>query len=326
VNVVTAPVVEAEVPVTLRLSGTLRGNQEADLAANAMGRVIKTSVERGDRVKRGQVLVELDARDAALSASQARAEVESARVQEEQAKIECARYEQLRAKGAVSDAEYQQRITQCRALPFAVQAASARANLAAKNVGDGKIRAPFDGVVSERYAEVGQYVRHDSRVVSLISLDELRLEFAVPEADIAKVRTEQQVEFRVAAFPDRTFGAKIRYVAGALRESTRDLVVEAMVDNRDGLLKSGMFADVGVITGQRKLPSVPRASIVERDGQPHAFFVAGELVEERILSLGPAAGDRVGVLKGAKLGDLIATGDISGLKNGQRASAKTAGN
>lgn len=318
VAVQTAPVTEVEVPVTLRLSGTLRGNQETDLAANAAGRVLSTMVERGASVAPGQVIAKLDVRAAALSAVDARAQADSARAQEAQARAECTRYEQLKAKGAISDLEYDQKMAQCRTLPLSVEAASARARLAAQNVGDGIIRAPFAGVVTERQIEVGQYVRQDTRVATLVSLDPLRLELAVPESEVSKVKLDAEVRFTVAAFPNQQYRGKIRFVSGALRSTTRDLVVEALVQNPDKTLLPGMFADVELTTGTRKLPSVPRSAMLERDGQAHAFAVVDGRLEERLLSLGPAAGDRASVLKGVVLGDQVALPPLDKLSNGQR--------
>ena len=146
-SVQTEPARTIDVPVTLRLTGTLRGERETDLAANVSGRIIATSVERGEQVKPGQVLARVDTRAAALSAADARAQVGSIKAQADQARAECERYEQLKAKGAISDLEFQQKITQCSTLPLNVEAASARAALAAQNVGDGVIRAPFAGQV-----------------------------------------------------------------------------------------------------------------------------------------------------------------------------------
>src|SRR4051812_22899476 len=257
VSVQTEAVQVIEVPRTLRLTGTLRGDRETDLAANASGRVTATSVERGEQIKPGQVLAKLDTRAAALSAADARAQVDSIRAQAEQAQGECDKYEQLKARGAISDLEYQQKITQCRTLPLNVQAASARAALAAQNVGDGVIRAPFAGVVTERYVEVGQFVRQDSRVVTIVSADPLRLQIAVPEAQIGSVKEGAEVTFTVAAYPKRTFEGKVRFVSGALRATTRDLVVEAIVPNPDRALLPGMFADLELGIGTQRLASVP---------------------------------------------------------------------
>ncbi|HYQ15407.1 MAG TPA: biotin/lipoyl-binding protein, partial [Polyangiaceae bacterium] len=131
-SVQTEPAQTIDVPVTLRLTGTLRGDRETDLAANVNGRINATSVERGEQVKPGQVLAKVDTRAAALSAADARAQVGSIQAQAEQARAECVRYEQLKAKGAISDLEYQQKVIQCSTLPLNVEAASARAALAAQ--------------------------------------------------------------------------------------------------------------------------------------------------------------------------------------------------
>jgi Cu(I)/Ag(I) efflux system membrane fusion protein len=126
------------------------------------------------------------------------------------------------------------------------------------------------------------------------------------------------VGFKVAAYPERRFEAKVRFISGAVRPETRDLTIEALVENSDGLLKSGMFADVELVTGKRKLPTLPKSSLVDRDGRSHAFFVVDGRLEERVLSLGPEAQNRVGVLKGARLGDQVVIGDLENLTNGQR--------
>jgi membrane fusion protein (multidrug efflux system) len=318
VSVQTEPARVIEVPRTLRLTGTLRGDRETDLAANANGRVLATSVERGEQIKPGQVLAKLDTRAAVLSAADARAQVDSIKAQAGLARIECDRYQQLKAKGAISDLEYQQKIGQCETLPLNVQAASARAALAAQNVGDGIIRAPFAGIVTERYVEVGQFVRQDSRVVTIVSVDPLRLQIAVPEAQVANVKEGAEVSFRVAAYGDRLFTGKVRFVSGALRATTRDLVAEAIVPNAEHLLLPGMFADVELTVGSERLPSVPAAALIERDEQSRLFVVVDGRLEERIVALGPKVGDRASVRRGIKDGEQVVVSDRTGLGNGRK--------
>ncbi len=318
IAVQTQAVTEVEVPVTLRLSGSLKGERETDLAANAAGRVTSTAVERGSQVTPGQVLAQLDVRAASLAASEARAQAESVRAQQAQAQTDCARYQKLRETGAISEAEQERVAIQCRTLPLSAEAASARASIAAQNVGDGAIRAPFAGVVTERYVDVGEYVRQDSRVVTVVSVDPLRLELSVPEADAARVSEGAEVGFRVAAYPGRRFAGRVRFVSGAIRASTRDLAVEALVENADRALKPGMFADAELAVGTRKLPGVPKASLQDIDGTPHAFFVVDGRLQERTLSTVEGPGGVVGVLKGAKADERIAVGDLSALRNGAR--------
>ncbi len=141
---------------------------------------------------------------------------------------------------------------------------------------------------------------------------------AVPEAEIAKVHVGAAVSFGVPAYPDRRFDGEIRYVSGAVRQTTRDLIAEAVVPNADGALKPGMFAEVELVTGWRALPSLPRAAIVGRDGEPHAFFVVEGRLEERVLALGPVIGDRISVGNGAREGEQVALGEPANLSNGAR--------
>ena len=322
ISVQTEAVQSLEVPVTLRLTGTLRGDRETDLAANANGRVLATSVERGEQIKPGQVLARLDTRAAALSAADARAQVDSIRAQAGQARVECDRYEQLKAKGAISDLEYQQKIGQCQTLPLNVQAASARAALAAQNVGDGVIRAPFAGVVTERFIEVGQFVRQDSRVVTIVSVDPLRLQIAVPESQVASVKEGADVTFSVAAYAGRRFSGKLRFVSGALRATTRDLIAEAIVPNPERLLLPGMFADVELTVGSERLPSVPATALSELDDQARVFVVVDGRLEERIVALGPKLGEKASIKRGVKAGEQVVVSDRTGLVNGRRVSAR----
>ncbi|MDB4941563.1 MAG: putative Co/Zn/Cd efflux system rane fusion protein [Labilithrix sp.] len=317
-NVRTQPVAEVEAPVTLRLTGTLKGMRETDLAANAVGRVVSTSVERGAQVKAGQVLAQLDVRAAAISATEANAMAESARTSAAQLKADCQRAEALKASGSISAAEFDRTTAQCRTSSLSVEAQTARAQMAAQNVGDGSVRAPFAGVVTERYVDVGEYVRADSRVVTIVSVDQLRLELAIPEADAAKVKEEAEVGFHVSAFPDRKFVGKVRFVSGAIRSATRDLVVEAIVDNADKALKPGMFADVEVVVGVQKVAGIPKEAIVEKDGKFRAFFVVDGRLQERVLSVLPEVPGGIPILKGAKLGEAVALGDLKTLANGQR--------
>ena len=315
-SVRTEPATLLDVPKTLRLTGTLRGDREVDLAANATGRVLKISVERGMAVKPGQVLATLDVRAATLSAAEADAQARSVAAQNEQARDECSRYEKLKERGAVSDLEYQQKIIQCRTLPLSAQAATARAALAAQNVGDGIVRAPFAGIIAERSIEVGQYVRQDSKVATLVAVDPLRLELAVPEAEVSRVGLGAEVAFGVSAYPGRRFSGKIRYVSGVVRASTRDLIVEAVVDNPERALLPGMFADVELSVGSQQLPSVPRAALVTRDAQARLFVVQDGRVEERVVALGPALGERVAVLRGVGPNETVVVSDPEKLQNG----------
>jgi membrane fusion protein (multidrug efflux system) len=317
VHVETADVTDQSTPVVLQLTGSLRGMKEADLAANASGRVIHTFVERGDEIKAGTIVAQLDTSAAALSLQQASVDVDTSRVQDEINKADCARYEQLKAKAAISPLEYDQSVAKCKTAPLNLLLSQARQSIAAKNVGDGTIRAPFPGIVSERYVEVGEYVQASSKVVSIVQSGDLRLQFTVPEANVAQVKMDADVSFQVAAYPDRIFHGKVRYVSGAVRETTRDLVTEAVVNNDDRSLRAGMFADVSLLTGSQVLPSVPVAAVFVRQEKKRVYVIANGQVQERILQYGPEIDGRLAVESGVKTGEKVAVGNLSNLLNGE---------
>ena len=317
-RVETAAVTTVDAPMVLRLTGSLKGMKEADLAANAAGRVMRTFVERGDEVKEGAIVAQLDTSAATLALRQAQVEVQTSKTQEDINQTECKRYEQLIAKNAISPAEYDQATAKCKTAPLNREVAEARQNIASKNVGDGTIRAPFSGVVAERYVEVGEYVQAQSKVISIVQSGDLRLELTVPEANIASVKPGADVAFEVAAYPSKQFHGTLRFMSGAVRAATRDLVCEAVVQNPEKLLRAGMFADVAVTTGTEKLPSVPLAAVFERQDKKRVYVVSAGRAEERVLQPGPEVNGRLTAQAGIKEGEKVIVGNLAALTNGAR--------
>jgi len=317
VHVTTVPVGEQPMPRGLALTGTLRGQRQTDLAANASGRVLETFVERGAEVKKGDLLARLDVRAVSLNAAEAQANAALSRAQQTTARRECERYRKLLEQNAISQADYDRTADQCQTTPLSVAAAEARASAAAQVVGDGSIRAPFGGRITERYVEAGEYVRQDTKVVSLVAVATLRLELTVPEASIAAVKVGGALTFTVPAYPDRTFSGTVRYVSPAVREATRDLAVEAEVDNADRALYPGMFAAIQLNTGEVKVPVVPRDALLVKEGTSRVFAVVDHRLEERVVQAGVARGDVVAVLRGVRVGDEIVQKPTEALLNGQ---------
>lgn len=317
VSVETTEVSNVEAPQTLRLTGTLHGSKETDLAANVAGRIQSTSVERGSEVKAGTVVATVDVRAAALSLAEARVAVATSKTQQQINAEECARYEQLKARGAVSQQEFDAVTAKCKTAPLNLEAAQAREMTVAKNVGDGVIRAPFSGVVSERYVEVGEYVQSASKVVSIAQVDELKLEFSVPEANWPDVKDGADVAFRVAAYGDKVFHGKVIHVAGAVR-ATRDVVVEALVSNADKKLLPGMFADIDLVIGAKPMPSVPVSAVFMANGKQNVYVKTDGQLEQRTLQTQAEVGGRIPVLKGVAIGEKVVTVVTPNLSNGLR--------
>jgi membrane fusion protein (multidrug efflux system) len=305
IHVQTAVVAEQPVPKLLALTGVLSSNERTDLAANAAGRVIKTFVERGDHVAKGDLLAQLDARSAALSRAEAEANVASASEQLKNQRVDCQRYVGLLAKGAITQQEYDRQTTSCQTQASSEEAAKVRAAQAGQTLTDSAIRAPFAGVIAERFVHVGDYVHADTRVVTLLVDDPLRLELTVPEANIGSVHPGLTVSFETVAVPGRTFNATVRFMGGEIREATRDLVVEAVTENHDHALLPGMFVTAKLPIGEVTLPVVPANAVSHHDENDSVFAVVDGHLQERIVQLGPKVADLVAIADGVKKGDLV---------------------
>ncbi|WP_437716553.1 efflux RND transporter periplasmic adaptor subunit [Sorangium sp. So ce448] len=282
---------------TLDISGTLVADETSEAATQVGGLVVSVAVDVGARVKKGDPLVVLDARNVALQSqaasaavAQARAklalqdgaspkgidpdqvpEVRAAKQSMELAKSEAERVKQLYDQGAVpqstwdaartqaqnATAQYDAAVNGIRATVAALTSAQAQAGLASKAVSDTTVRAPFDGAIAEKRISVGEYAS-PGRVVAVVVRDNpLRLRIDVPEADIAHIEVGKPVSVSVAAFPDRLFPGVVKRIGASLKASSRTLPVEAEFDNTEGKLRPGLFAQ-----GQLTLTGESRTAIL----------------------------------------------------------------
>lgn len=317
-SVVTAEVASRALPRTLKLTGTLIANRESAVAADTAGKVAAVNVERGSRVRAGAVLVAIDQRQARLLADEARTQIESARTRSTLAQSECERGAKLFALGAINQAEYDRRKAQCDDAAISVNVADIRQEIAHKNLSDALVKAPFDGIVADRFVNPGEYVRADTKIATVVQLDPLRLELSVPEEALSAFGGEAEVRFHVAAFPSEVFTGRVRYLGATVRRSTRDLLVEALVSNPDQRLRPGMFAIADVVLGELELPVVPQGSLrsEEDSGTQRVFVVKDGRVEERLVQTGPAADGFVPIRAGLTNGERIVLSPPPELRDG----------
>jgi membrane fusion protein (multidrug efflux system) len=281
--------------------------------------VLQLLVERGQPVRRGQVIATLDARSASLSATAAQAQANLAQSQLEQAQRECGRVKHLLETGAISQADYDRQTSQCTAEQWSAAAANAQQQSATKLLGDTSIRAPFDGVIGERMVNVGQYVQPSTQVASIYDPDPLRLAVTVPEANLAEVKEGMPVTFTVAAFGDERFPATVKFISPNVRESSRDLVVEAVAPNHEGRLRPGMFAVARLELNERARPVVPVAAVKRDDTEARVFVVSpNKEIQERIVQLGETRGDVVAVAGGLKAGESVVLQPGPDVRDGAR--------
>jgi membrane fusion protein, multidrug efflux system len=356
--VAVSPVAAVEQPIArfIRVTGTLTAEEQADVAAETSGRVVATPVERGSSVVQGDTLVKLSPVETEASLKEAEAnaaqiearlaltsgrdydvnrvpEVANARANYDLATSEFNRIEKLLAERVVSQSEYDQRKTQVEAARQlwesakngaeqqyqALQASRARVTLARKAVADTVVSAPFAGLVVQRMVSAGDYVTRGTRVAQIVRITPLRVELTVPEQFVASVGVGQPVSFAVDAFPGRTFEGRVRYVSPALRAEQRALTVEAVVPNGNAELKPGMFATAR-IEQNRKEPAVlvPESAVRVVSGTARVFVVAGDHVEERIVTTGQKVDALVELVTGLKSGERVATENVGQLVDGMK--------
>jgi RND family efflux transporter MFP subunit len=299
------PATLRRVPKQLTVTGMLQAEQRTDLAANSSGRVTAVYVEIGQRVEAGTALAQLDSRGVAASAAEARANVGAAAAQYGVAARDCSRYSGLLGKGAITRQEYDRAMGTCSANGAQASAAAARAKAASVMVQDATIRAPFAGVVTDKMVHVGDFVRPDSPVVALLSSGALRLRLTVPEPDMAAAREGAPVFFETVGVPGRQFRATLKFIGHEIRPQTRDIVVEALVENDDGVLMPGMFVTAHLLNGETTQPVVPRGAVVVTDTGPRVMAMVGEHFEQRVVQLGAMMGNDVAIVDGVKPGEKV---------------------
>lgn len=229
------------------------------------------------------------------------------------------------AQRTIADAELDRARSLQEAADQRASAADARLALQAKSVGDSLIRAPFDGVVGDRWIDEGEYVRPDTRVVSLVDVDTLRLKLTVPEAAIDAVGIDQRVSFQVASEPSVHHEATVRFVSPHVRPSSRDLIIEAVVDNREHKLKPGMFATARVEAGTQSGIVIPVAALRREPGNAegpgrHVFVISSGRLEERVIQVGEHSATGIVVLAGLQAGDRVVTSVTDNLRDGLAAN------
>ncbi|APR85914.1 Macrolide-specific efflux protein MacA [Minicystis rosea] len=348
-------IVERKLPPTITASGTLAADETSEVASPGPGVVMKVEVDVGSRVKRGDVLVQIDPRDPSLKVQQANAataqafarlgikagegfdagkvaDVRAAKEAMDLAVADADRTKRLVQTGSVSEATWDQartRAEQARAqydaalngaqqAYAALLAAQAQAGQAAKAMSDTAIRAPFDGAVAERRISPGEYAQ-TGRVVAVVVRDNpLRLRLDVPEVDAGRVAIGQEVLVTVASAPGKPFHGIVKRVGASVRQQSRALPVEAEVPNDDARLKAGFFARAEILLpgGESTALLVPRSAIGTTGVASRIFVRAGSRVVERLVTVGREVDGLAEIRGTVAVGEEVALESVDKLSDG----------
>lgn len=292
--------------------GTLAPVEGATLSADAEGIISRILAENGSAVKAGDVLVELDTSVEAAQLAAAEARANLAKISYERSQDLWDRNANSKSEFDAADATYKQSIADMEAI---------KAQIAKKQV-----RAPFDGRVGIRLANVGQYVSRGRDLLPLLKLDPMYVNFSVPQRYLPAVGQGQEIEVQVDAFPGKNFVGKITAVNSEVDALTRNISVQATIANKEETLRAGMFARIEVqLKGTESQIAVPATSIAYAS-YGNSVFVVEQIkgpdgkeflgVRQKFVKLGASRGDLIVITEGLKAGDQIVTSGVFKLRDG----------
>jgi RND family efflux transporter MFP subunit len=317
------PVISKQISQTIDLPGEFLPFQSVDLHAKVRGYVQQVLVDRGSVVKQGQLLATLSAPEMTAQIAEAESKVQAAESERMQAEAQLAgarsTYERLKkaaeTPGAISGNELIQAEDKLKASEAAVQskvqarAANEQTVKAQKDLESYlRITAPFSGIVTDRLVHPGALVGPGPDPVLLVlrEVSHLRLVVAVPEQDIGGIVKGAHVDFRVPAYPQRTYSGLVARLAHELDEKTRTMAVELDVFNRDGSLSPGMYPSVKwPVKHSGTSLLVPKTSVVTTTERTFLVRQTNGRAEWVSVAKGAADGDLIEVSGNLQAGQMV---------------------
>ncbi len=216
----------------------------SELSPKMPGRVAKLHVDEGDRVRRGQPVLQLESDYVRLNLQAAEADVARAKAARDEAARDLARKKELIAKDSIPRATYDRSQGMYDQANAAYSAAIAQAALLRQQLADATLRSPVDGMVAEKRTDVGARLGDGGVAFVVVQTSPLKLRFQVPERYLGRLDRGDAVTARVDPYPNETFTGTIKTVGGVIDPKTRTMFAEAEFANRDGRLRPGLFARV----------------------------------------------------------------------------------
>jgi membrane fusion protein (multidrug efflux system) len=305
---------------TIPLTGTLRPVEQTVVKAKVPGEIRELRVREGMAVKRGQVIGRIDPIEFEVRVRERDAQLKSTESQVAQARRTVETTRQLKERNFVSQSALDQAQS---ALDVAIgnrDAAAAQLALARKSVSDADLVAPIDGIVAERFAQPGEKLPVDGRVMSIVDLSRMEIEAPVPAAEVGAVRTGQEVVLKIEGVAQPQVG-RIARIAPATLAGTRSVQVWIALDNRDPAVRAGLFAQGRLAVESRAdVLTVPLSAVRDAGGRSFVYAIAQDRLVEREVRLGlrddTGAVARVEVLAGLAPGERIVAANLGALRVG----------
>jgi membrane fusion protein (multidrug efflux system) len=304
------PVEVAEIvsgPVASYISATanLVPEDEVKVLAEAEGRVTHLNVEEGDRVTRGQAL-------AAVDRSQTEIDLAKAEVRATNAELAWKRAEDTMEQGLISREEFDR-------LTMEFEVAKQEVAEAQWRLSRTVIRAPFEGVITERFINLGQHLRPGDEVFSVADFDPLIARIYLPEKDVLTLEEGREVGLVLAADSDLRFDGRIRQISPVVDTATGTVKVTVEAVSAPPQVRPGAFVSVEIIRERRDAAVLlPRESVIRELRTAHVFIANGDTAEKRPVTLGLEEGEVVEAVSGVEAGETVIVAGQGGLKPGAK--------
>lgn len=310
INVRIQPSAKQELRPFIEATGTLTAWDQVVVSAEIDGIIRNLAVEEGTAVAKGTLLATIDEVDYALELKRAEAAIRQAEATLQNIKLEQGRKETLHQKGYIARQDADDVSARFSVAEAEVEKTKLAKSLAEQKLSRTKLYSPLAGMVKEKKAAKGDFIKNGTPILTLIQVNPLKLAFSVPEKDVGRLVKGQQVSFSLEAMPGRTFSGTVTTLFPSLDEKTRTLQVEAQAPNPGALLKPGLFARVTLYTGaSRPLVLVPAVSLLYEGEQTRVFVVEEERARERIVKIGQKYGQKYEemseIIEGVKEGEQV---------------------
>lgn len=311
-SVSSAKVETADWPGARTAVGTLVAVRGVVLGSEITGTVREISFDSGMSVKKGAVLVRLD-----ISTEQA--QLQSARADAALAKTTLERHLRLRSSGANTPGDLD--AAEARAKQTEATVAGLEATIAKKT-----IRAPFDGRIAIRQVELGQVLSSGTPIASLQSVNPIYAEFSLPQQSLADVKVGQKVRVRTDIFPGSSWDGEVTVINPEVDVVTRNVRIRATLNNPDGRLTPGMFANVDVLSSEKHpVTVIPATSVIFAPYGDSVYAIEDAkgtdgktktVARQKFVRLGERRGDFVAVTSGLSAGEAVVSSGAFKLRNG----------
>ncbi len=297
-------------PSTLNVIGTAAAIQGVTVSADLPGTVDKIHFESGQSVHQGDVLVELDTREE-------RAQLAAAESDAALAKINYGREQQLVKDGVVPRSEFDN--AEANQKSTEAKVGEMKATIERKT-----IKAPFSGILGIRQINLGQYLSAGQAIVSLQSLNPIYVNFGIPQQQASQVRVGRSLQITSDDIPGIAFSGRVNAIDSVVNEATRNIQVQATLQNPGQKLRPGMFVQVELGMGaNRNVIALPATAINYAPYGDSVFVVTAEKdakgnrkVRQQFVKVDGSRGDQVAVVSGLNPGEEVVSSGVFKLRNG----------